>query len=510
MKNSQVRVQKGQKTADLATLRWDCAMLLERKRRQIVAEVSKSLRESLKLPTSSNLPDPSITALSHKQIDVLFRQIITAVRENNFDNIPKLFVANHNEVLDHAKGLVPLLTKLSLMGDAIRKSIIEEQASSRVSMLYFVDKLWGKLTTESVVYFGKLRRVGLKNMTKRYEQAKELNEAIVESSPIGILVTDREGYITSVNSAQEIASDRKREVVLGKRLYVDYAKRAGEKFLAAFQRAIELGETSYFKRQKYKNTDGRLQYLDLMLAPVKDSQGRISGCVQIMREVTDVFELEQKLLKQNRALGSKVKELQDAYAYIGRVNRQLSSLIDINNTLSTHDSLEKILDFIVRSAAMLCKARLTTLRRLENGQLKLLAQYGLDSKEVKNLTNVLLDKSVIGRVIQENRQLLIVDLKAGQFMYKELNALKLKSLVSVPLKTRGKIMGVLSIHLPEKRDFSTLELNFLVALANQAALAMELEKAIAPIKAKRGQTTKRQSKKFAAEEILNKEFSSRD
>jgi PAS domain S-box-containing protein len=471
----------------LTDLRWVCATHLDKHRQAIVTEWAQTLRKTLELPTTSNFPDPATMALRHKELDILFRRLIASVRVNNFTELPAAAVANHHEVLDHAHSLTPLLIKLTTLADITRRSIISDPTMRAVPALYYMDHVFGKLMAEATMLFAKRRRSSINRLQEQYRQSNEASASVLDSSPIGILVTDREGFITFFNTTQELISSKQKEAVLGKKLYHDYARRGAEPFRVAFRKAIDHGETSVFKRCRYEGSQG-IQYLDVSLGPVKDVQGRITGVVQILNDVTEKAALEEKTLEQNQALTSKVKELEEAYNYIGKVNRQFSSLIDINNTISSKLSLDKILDFVVRSAAMMTKSRLTTLRRLaNNNNLVLMAQYGLDEKTSERFRNVPIDKSVIGRVILEDRNILMVDLDQAELFVPELKqTLGLRSLVSVPLRSRGKIVGVLSIHLAEKREFTMLEQNFLIALANQAALAIELEKAMAPMRAAKG------------------------
>ncbi len=473
---------------DLKNLRWAVATHLDKYRGSIVLAWVKQLRVRLQLPTSSNVPDPATMPLRHKELDFLFRQLIRAVREQDFENLAATAAASHHEILDESAGLLPLLTKLSILADIVRRSIIADPTVRTAPALYYIDKVLAKLTTETLVLFSQRRTRGLKRLTTQYEQLKDATTSVLDSAPIGMLCTDRDGVITYFNNAQELISGKRREEALGKKLYVEYASRNAGELQGSFQRAITHGETTYFKRRRYEGELG-IQYFDVTIGPIKDSHGRITGSVEILRDVTDNATLAQKSSEQNRELQSKVKELEEAYTYIGKVNRQFASLIDINATMSSKTSLDKILDFIVRSAAMMTKARLVTLRRLKNENMILMAEYGFDQQQQNHFKSIPVQKSVIGRVIIENRQILIVDLddpKADFFLPDLKDRLKLKSLVSVPLRSRGRITGVLSIHLPEKREFSNLEINFLIALANQAALAIDVERALAPIRQNRG------------------------
>ncbi|MFH0830498.1 MAG: GAF domain-containing protein [Parcubacteria group bacterium] len=474
---------KKEQTTDLTALSWACANHLDKHRRSIVLEWVKQLRSQLNLPTASNLPDPCFTALTYRALDLTFKKLIAALRDDRIHEVVPDLSANHHEVLDHSRSLVPLLIKLDTLGRLIRRSIVADLTLSTVPALYYMDRVMSTLSVESILLFGERRRHGLKRLTDQYREEAQASVSTLSSCPVGILVTDRGGYITHFNQVQELVSGKRAADVLGKRLYQDYAHHDAAEFREAFRRAIQFNQTAHFKRRRYQSSQG-VQYLDIMLAPVRDAYGRTSGAVQILEDVTARVDLEQQLRQQNRALSVRLADLEEAYKYIGRINRQFASLVDINTTLSSKISLDKMLDFIVRSAAMLTRARLTTLRLLSGQSLDLVAQYGLNNPDVPRFRHVPVDQSVVGRVLKENRNLLIVDLDNDtQFCWRELKEnLKLRQVVSVPLRSRGRTIGVLSIHLSEKRDFTSHEQNFLVALANQAALAIDLEKALSNLR----------------------------
>lgn len=483
---------KGQhSSASIKGLRWSLATHLDKHRELLVKVWVATLRSQLDLPRVSGFPDPAISALTHRELGKLYKQTVFAIREGKFEALPEAVAANHHEALEHYKGLARMFAKWNVLGEHVRRSIIADPAIDTVPTLYFMDRLWSKCLTEATILFSERRRTGFKRMVKHHRELKETAQAVLDSSPVGMLVTDREGYITFFNGKQEEISGVSRTAAIGKKIYEEYAGRSEPEFQAAFGRAIQKGETSYFKRRPYDGTNGR-QVLDVWLSPIRDAKGRISGTVHVCQDVSEKASLEYKLTEQNRDLQAKVKELEEAYTYIGKVNRQFASLIDINNSLSSKMSLDKVLDFIVRSSAMLSRAKLTTLRKLEGDNLVLIAHHGFPDTDVAQYNSVNINDSLIGRVIREDREILIVDVSREEtFRWPKLRQeLGLQSLVSVPLHSRGRTIGVLSIHLAESRRFSNLELNFLMALANQAALAIDLERTLASVRASQNRPRK--------------------
>lgn len=473
----------------LVALRAALAEHLRRRQSTLVQAWATQLRQTLHLPKSTGLPDPATSALSYKELDRLFQQLTSAIQAGDHDNLAKAAAANHHEPLKHSDSIARLLTKLTTLGDVLRRSVADDATLDQLAATHLLDRTLAKLTAESVLVYTEHRRVGVDRIAEHSRSLKETLQAILDSSPVGILVTDREGYITYFNHEQELISGVPRDQALGQKIYEGYARRSDEDVRAAFEKALEHGVTTALPRHSYAGRQGE-QSLDILLGPIRDEAGAITGTVHVCRDVTDLTQLEGQVMQRNRELAGKVHELEEAYTYIGKVNRQFASLIDVNSTLSGKMSLDKVLDFIVRSAAMLTRARLVTLRRLDGQQLVLAAQYGMRPDQLNRYSTVDIDSSVIGRVVREHRQILVVDLgRDVNFRWPELiEQFGLKRLVSVPLYSRGRTIGTLSIHLPEQRQFSNLELNFMIALANQAALAIDLERTLRAVRSTHART----------------------
>ncbi|MGH7996189.1 MAG: GAF domain-containing protein, partial [Opitutaceae bacterium] len=85
-----------------------------------------------------------------------------------------------------------------------------------------------------------------------------------------------------------------------------------------------------------------------------------------------------------------------------------------------------------------------------------------------------LGEGVVGRVAQSGRPELIADAAAAPLIVKhEDAALRVRSVIAVPLEFRGRFFGVLAVANPaEDRPFTEVEFSLMQSLAEQAALAL--------------------------------------
>jgi GAF domain-containing protein len=89
--------------------------------------------------------------------------------------------------------------------------------------------------------------------------------------------------------------------------------------------------------------------------------------------------------------------------------------------------------------------------------------------------NIKVHKSLLGRVVIDRKPLIIRDVTQEKgYNYPELARQEgLRSLVSVPLMIKDKVIGVFNLYTSQERQFSNEEIQLLSAVANQAAVAIE-------------------------------------
>jgi GAF domain-containing protein len=84
-------------------------------------------------------------------------------------------------------------------------------------------------------------------------------------------------------------------------------------------------------------------------------------------------------------------------------------------------------------------------------------------------------EGVVGKVVVDNKPYVAVDvLKDPYYKEKELaRDLGLVSMVSMPMRVKDRVIGVINCYTSFEHRFTDLEMNVLTAVANQAAVAIE-------------------------------------
>jgi GAF domain-containing protein len=105
-------------------------------------------------------------------------------------------------------------------------------------------------------------------------------------------------------------------------------------------------------------------------------------------------------------------------------------------------------------------------------KLELVASYGLSDRYL-NKGPVLSDKSIAEAMMGKAVSIYDVASDARATYPKEAMEEGIKSILSVPITLKGKVIGVMRIYTGKLQEFSDEEITFISSLAEQAALAME-------------------------------------
>ncbi len=156
--------------------------------------------------------------------------------------------------------------------------------------------------------------------------------------------------------------------------------------------------------------------------------------------------------------------------------KQLEMLSTVAKTITSNLYLEDILRLIVTVTAELMNSSICSLMLIDEKTKSLVLRATQSMSDVYNKKPPLkLGEGIAGKAALENRPIMVYDLeKSPEYKYKEIAKREgLKSLLSVPLAVKGRVIGVLNNYTPKPHKFSRSEVEILMTITRQAALAIE-------------------------------------
>jgi GAF domain-containing protein len=156
--------------------------------------------------------------------------------------------------------------------------------------------------------------------------------------------------------------------------------------------------------------------------------------------------------------------------------KQIEALAKVANLITSGLYLEELLRLIVNVTAEIMNSKICSLMLLDPDKKELVIRATQSVSEAYNKKpNIKLGEGIVGKAAGENKIICVLDVKEDpSYINREIAKKEgLCSLASVPLATKGRVIGVLNCYTSKKHVFTKNELDLLVALANQAALAIE-------------------------------------
>lgn len=158
------------------------------------------------------------------------------------------------------------------------------------------------------------------------------------------------------------------------------------------------------------------------------------------------------------------------------VERQIEVLSEISKAITSDLYLDDILKLIVTLTAGVMDSKIVSLWLLDEkeGTFKLRATQTI-SKEYLKERSLKWGEGVVGHVAQCNEPMQFYNV-LEEPLYKEKEMARkegLTSMLSVPMCVKDRVIGVLNCYSSSKRRFSDTEVKLLIAVGNQAAVAIE-------------------------------------
>ena len=156
--------------------------------------------------------------------------------------------------------------------------------------------------------------------------------------------------------------------------------------------------------------------------------------------------------------------------------KQLEAISKVSKTITSDLYLEDILKLIVTVTAEIMDSKICSLMLVDekSGSLVLKATQSM-SETYNKKPNFRVGDGIAGKVALTNKPIAVYDLsKEPEYKSKAIAEKEgLKSLLSVPLSVKGKVMGVLNNYTSYAHKFTKDEVNILTTVANQAAIVIE-------------------------------------
>jgi len=155
---------------------------------------------------------------------------------------------------------------------------------------------------------------------------------------------------------------------------------------------------------------------------------------------------------------------------------QIQALKEISTAISSDRYIEDVLRLIVTVTAQAMNSQVCSLWLIEEDEncLRVRATQTMN-KDYLQERSLKLGEGVVGYVAQRDQPAAIIDvLKEPRYKEKELaKKMGLHSMLSVPMKVREKVIGVINCYTSYKHSFSETEQDMLTTVANQAAICIE-------------------------------------
>jgi PAS domain S-box-containing protein len=237
-------------------------------------------------------------------------------------------------------------------------------------------------------------------------------------------------------------------------------------------------------------------------------QGEVYGVIRVLNKYRSENEsdtrgftdrdqwLLERISNQVSILLEKVRN-KERFEALSKVGMELNERLEL--------SFEELLEVIVTQVVIGMKFKACYLRLIEAGnELRIKTCHGLKGKYKDEKYTLKIGEGISGKVAATGGKQIIEDIESEKnYKLKELwRKEELKSMLSVPLKYRGRVIGVINCYTGRKHKFTEQEIQIMETFAVYAAVAIQNKKRIDELMAL-NEIGREVSKPFQTEELLD-------
>jgi PAS domain S-box-containing protein len=283
------------------------------------------------------------------------------------------------------------------------------------------------------------------------------SDSIVENVNVWLNVLDTDLNIVLWNKMAETISGFSRDQVLGHNriwewMYPDetYRRSITERVAAL----LEQDSTLEYFETRIQCRNGEMKTILWSSRSLLDEQGAVYGAITFGYDITDRKQAEEALQKAHSEISA-----------LYHVASVASASLDLDTIL------ERSLDCVL--ATMKSEQGLIHLWDETNENLRLAAQQGMGPELIAQIEAVPPGRGLTGWVFEQARPLMTPNLGVDPSVPQSLCDNLFNAYVGVPMRAKGKVVGVFSVLDEAGRRFGNDEVALLASIADQVGVAVE-------------------------------------
>jgi PAS domain S-box-containing protein len=292
-------------------------------------------------------------------------------------------------------------------------------------------------------------------MDKKVKESEARYRAVVEDQTELICRFRPDGMLTFVNEAYCRYFDKRREELIGYS-FMPLIPEEDRGFVGEGIASLSSENPVATHEHRVVRPNGEIGWQQWTNRAIFDEGGCLVEFQAVGRDITDRVRAEQALLKRNREL-----------TLLNRAGQAFSSTLDLDQVLVT--VLEEVCGLLDVTA---CSVWL-----IDSDTGELVCRQATDpSSEVVRGWRLAPGEGIAGWVACRGESLIVPDAQADERHFEGMDqktGLETRSLLSVPLRVKRDVIGVIQVIDTEIDRFGSTDLRLVEALASAAAIAIE-------------------------------------
>ncbi len=207
--------------------------------------------------------------------------------------------------------------------DHLRKFLAANQYSYQIEKRYIHHNghvVWVRIAVSLIGGTNGLPRhllSQIEDVTARIRAEQALRESeerfrmLAACAPLGIFLADRQGNVTYTNPKCDEITGLSQDHCLGERWKLWLHPDNREEVQRAWNQAVQDG-VDFNQEFRFLKPTGEIHWVHGRMAPIRDVDGRVTSYVGANVEITEIKELQQRLIEQNSILEIETARAQEA------------------------------------------------------------------------------------------------------------------------------------------------------------------------------------------------------